>query len=125
MVSENTGIDFIDRRRFPRFNVHYLADVYMGDRNIYATVIDISQNGLGIILPEPFYVGDELELRIRCKIADDDDTKTDIRLGTKVIWIGEKNEKGMYAGGLEIVEISDSDKEVLKANIQELAQEQQ
>ena len=124
MTDQAKYMDFVDRRRFPRFKVHYLTDVYLGDRNIYATVIDISENGVGIVLPEKFYPGDEIELRIRCKIGDDDESKTDLKIEARVIWMGDKNEKGMFPGGLEIVNISEKDLNILKNNIQLLAEKQ-
>ena len=124
MDKPSKNIDFVDRRQFPRFKVHYLTDIYKGDRNIYATVIDISEYGIGIILPERFYPGDEIELRIRCKVEQDDETKTDIKMEAKVVWMGDKDEKGMFKGGLEITEISEQDLAILKGNIQELAEKQ-
>ena len=124
MNADKKNIEFVDRRRYPRFKVHYLADIYSGNEILYATVIDISEKGVGIMLPQKYYVDEDLDLRIRCKIEDDDEKKTDIKLKSKVIWIGEKNEKGMYVGGLEILEISEEDLEILRENIKELADRQ-
>lgn len=124
MTDQAKNMDFIDRRRFPRFKVHYLTDVYVGDRNIYATVIDISENGIGIVLPEKFYLGDEIELRIRCKVNANDEIKTDLKMEARVIWMGDKDEKGMFPGGLEITNISEDDLNILKNNIQLLAEKQ-
>ncbi|MBN1521461.1 MAG: PilZ domain-containing protein [Candidatus Aureabacteria bacterium] len=124
MKKHNEDFELVDRRLYPRFKVHYLADVYLGNRNIYATVVDISEKGVGIILPERFYPGDEIELRIRCCIEGGDEKKTDVRLSARVVWIGEKNEKGIYTGGLEIVDISEVDLDILRLNIAQLAEDQ-
>ena len=118
MNEEKNKIDFADRRRFPRFLVHYLADVCLKDETICATVIDISENGVGIMLPERFDIDEKINIELRPSLSDTNAEK--IRVTAKVIWVGKKNEKGMHTCGLEITEISEKDLENLRNHIQTL-----
>ena len=109
----------VDKRQFPRFSVHYLADIYLHEKWLFATVIDISEGGIGIISAEPVNVGDILTMKIRCKL--DNDPKANIQFDAKIVWVGNGNEKMLHTCGLEIAEISQKDQNILRDHIQELA----
>jgi len=118
MDKDKKKIDFVDRRRFPRFLVHYLADVCLKDETFCATVIDISENGVGIILPQRFDIGEQIKIQLRPSLSNDKEDK--ISILANVIWIGNENEKGMFTCGLEIADISQEDLENLKNHINSL-----
>ena len=119
MGNTNQVVTLVEKRHYLRFYVHYLADVYLNDEIIYATVIDISEGGVGIILPEKLNIGEVISLKITWRLNDDE--KANISFKAKVIWIDGANVKKMYTGGLEIIDISDEDLEILREHIQELA----
>ena len=116
------GSNLVDRRAHPRFKVNYLTEVYMGSEILFATVIDISEGGVGIMLPAKFYTGEVLNLRIKCSlfnyIANIEVEEVNICLTAEVIWIN-KNEN-MYRAGLKIVDIDNLDLDRLKDNIRVL-----
>lgn len=113
------GIHFVEKRRYCRFNVHYLTDVYFHDEILYATVIDISEGGIGIIFPQKLNIGEKINLKIKHKL-DDNNVREDIQFTAQVMWIEKSNIKEMYAGGLEIVEISAENLELLRKQIRVL-----
>ncbi|MCK5708556.1 MAG: PilZ domain-containing protein [Candidatus Aureabacteria bacterium] len=101
---------FIEKRLNPRFTVHYLTDVYLGEEILFATVVDISESGVGITLPGKFYLDEILNLRINCSLIDHEKgelKKVNIYLRASIIWI-EKKEK-MYHAGLKIIDIAYED----------------
>ena len=98
---KETGIE--EKRIFPRFKVHYLADVYMGDEILFATVIDISQNGIGIVLPKKFFIKEILNIRINCNLINKEKSelqKVNIYLRAQIIWI--KKEDSLYLSLIHI-----------------------
>ena len=119
MGNTNQVVTLVEKRRYLRFYVYYLADVYLNDEIIYATVIDISEGGIGIILPQPLNIGEIINLKILWKLNNDE--KADVQFKAKVIWIDGANIRNMYAGGLEIIDISNENLDVLRRHIKELA----
>ena len=111
-------IKSIEKRFYPRFTVHYLADVYMGDEILFATVMDISENGIGISLPRKFFLGEILNLRINCNLINDargELTKVNIYMRAEVIWIDKKDD--FYRSGLKISDIAYDDLVKLRDHI--------
>ena len=112
-----------ERRIATRLSVHYLTDIYLHDEIIYSTVIDISESGIGIVIPHKLHIDEELKLRLNCNLineAHNDVEKINIFLKARVIWIQEIAEKNMYRTGLEINEISKDAFEKLQKHIQSL-----
>ena len=89
----------VDKRQFPRFSVHYLADIYLHEKWLFATVIDISEGGIGIISAKPVNVGDILTLKIRCKL--DNDPRANIQFDAKIVGMGEISMEGMQGQSQE------------------------
>jgi hypothetical protein len=119
--NQSAPSNFIDRREHNRYSVHYLTDVYMGNEILFATVIDISESGIGIVLPGQFYKNEVLSLRISCRLLShdkDSPESLDIRLRATVIWI--KKEDNMYKAGLQIKDMAYRDLMSLKQQIQNL-----
>ena len=113
---------FCERRLYPRYTVHYLCDVYLGDEVLFATVLDISENGIGITLPKEFYEGEVLNLKINCKLINKQEKtlqKINIYLRAKIVWI--KEEGKMFKAGLHITDISYDDLNKLREHIEYLA----
>ena len=119
MGNTNQVVTLVEKRRHLRFYVHYLADVYLNDEIIYATVIDISEDGVGIILPDELNLGEVISIKITWRLNDDE--KANIQFKAKLIWIDEPNIKKTYTGGLEIINISNEDLDKLRKHIQVLA----
>ena len=114
---------FVERRRFPRYAVRYMAKVSKGEKDLFGTIIDISEGGLGILLPEIFPIGTELTLKIKSLIEGE---ISEIALNARLVWMhDEEFTNGMYRGGLEITEISQEALDMLKDHIQSLDEQGQ
>ena len=108
----------IDRRGYPRFRVNYLTEVYMGSEILFATVVDLSERGLGIMLPGRFYLGEAISLRVKSSLYDDVNTteeEVNISMAARIIWI--RKEGHMYKAGLAITCIDSADLLKMKRNI--------
>jgi len=115
------NINWVDRRLYPRFKVDYLTEVYMGSEILFATAVDISENGISIVLPGKFSVNEILNLRIKCNLYDgteEDFERINLCITAWIIWI--KNEGKIYRAGLKIKDIDDLDLSRLKKNIEML-----
>ena len=121
-MHDNQDDNFVERRRFPRYAVHYLAKVYLKDEMLFGTVINISEGGVGIMLPNIIPAGTVLTLGIRSILPEEakEEAIKEINLKARIIWIKEEIIDGMYRGGLEIIDISEEDLEILIAHIQYL-----
>ena len=118
MDKKNIDIHFIEKRRHPRFSIHCLAEVLLAEEAISATAIDISEGGIGIIIPHQFNIGEDIKLLI--KFGSPLSKKDYMEVKAKVIWVGRENEKKMYICGLEIIDISDDNLDLLRNQIQTL-----
>jgi hypothetical protein len=110
-----------DRRACPRLKVSFLAEVYMGTEILFATAVDISEDGIGIMLPGKFNIGERMNLRISSSLYRGPNTgieKINICLKAEVIWINKS--AGMYRAGLSITDIQPADMARLKENIRQL-----
>ena len=113
-------MDFEDKRVCPRYEVSYKVSATLDGRELGSTIIDISEMGVGIMLSKNVSLGNMLEVDIE---ADNDGKKKIINLRAMVVWVGKKNEDGMYRTGLEIIRISADDYEILTKNIQRLSKD--
>ena len=112
-----------EKRITARFIVHYLTDIYLHDEIIYSTVIDISETGIGIVIPHRLYPSEELKLRINCNLTytpEDRVKKINIFLKARVMWVKEIDDKNMYRTGLEIIDIAEDSLQKLQRHIQSL-----
>ena len=112
-----------EKRITTRFKVHYLTDIYLNDEIIYSTVIDISETGIGIVIPHRLYIDEELKLRINCNLSSEPENcikKINIFLKARVLWVKEIDDKNMYRTGLEIIDISEDSLQKLQRHIQSL-----
>lgn len=111
-------LDIEEKRRYLRFNVHYMAIVYMRDDFFPATVVDICEGGIGIITPLKLNFHDEFYFKVNFNIEEA--RKSHVHFKAKVLWMEEANIKQMYLVGLEITEIAHKDYEVLRKLLDEL-----
>ena len=122
-MQDNQDDDFVERRRFPRYDVTYLAKVYLNDEMLCGTVINISKGGVGILLPKIIPAGNVLALEIRSILPEEakEEAIKEIKFKARIIWV-KKEEiiDGMYRGGLDIIDISEEDFEILIEHIQYL-----
>ena len=82
------------------------------------TVIDISEGGVGILLPKILKVGEILSLNIKSILETDPFA---IKFKAKLKWMNDKESfEGMFRGGLEIDEISKGNLDKLREHIQYL-----
>ena len=122
-MKEIEKLDFIERRLHSRYSVHYLTDVYLGHEILFATVIDIAKDGVGIILPKGFYEHKVLSLRINCIAMGSDEIydefeKIYVHFKAEIMWI--KPQEGMYRAGLKIINMDFNDATRLKRLIKRL-----
>lgn len=123
-MTEHNKDHFIERRRHPRYEVRYVAKVWSQERDLCGTVIDISEGGVGILLPQVLSIGQELDLEIE-SIASGEKIKS-IKFKARIVWMNEEEFlPGMYRGGLEISSISQEDLDALKDHIQALDEQGQ
>jgi len=114
--------EFADKRQCPRYAAHYLADIVKGKEVVFATVIDVSESGVAIILKERMDVDTKFNVKVRCWLENEEET--DIEFKARVVWVGKCNEKGISAGGLEILEISEENLRALKKHIQIICEQE-
>ena len=110
---------FVERRRFPRFKVRYFRSVYFREKTRYASTIDISEVGVGILCNHKVFAGDHLNIKIDCHYPNFE--KSEIHLKTRVIAVQESKEANAFKAGLEILEISQDDISNFRKLIKELS----
>ena len=121
-MQNNKDDNFVERRRFPRYDVRYIAKVFLNDKMLCGTIINISEGGVGILLPKRLSINSVLGLKIR-NILSEDESKT-IDLKARIVWMNEKEIiNGMYKAGLEIADISEEDLAILVEHIQYLEEQ--
>ena len=122
-MNEKKPIEVVDRRNLKRLNVRYIGHVYLDEKILCSTVININEKGVGIMIPKIIPEEQVLDIRMECHIKNDE--KKDIQLKTQLVWMSQKNENGMYRAGLEITEISEKDLKILKEHIQYLCDKEE
>ena len=118
MKDKENQKSFEERRAHPRYNVHYLADLFLGTDILNSSVIDISEGGIGIIFPSKFFQTEKLNLRINCNIIDEIKSelkKINIYLRAKNIWMDDDGK--LFRAGLSITDIDGEDLIRLKDHI--------
>ena len=113
------SITKLDRRNAPRTPVNYLADIYKNKKHLYATVLNISEHGLGIRTPCSLKPGEVFKLKINCyhtlgKIIIE---QFNLMLTAQTIWTIEEREK-MFKCGLRILNTNGDNIHKLKNHIQ-------
>ena len=111
-----------ERRILSRLKVHYLTDIYLHDEIIYSTALDISEGGIGMVIPHRLRLDETLNLRLNCNLNSDAEKikKVNIFLKARVIWVSGHQEKNMYRTGLEITHINKDDFTKLRNHIRHL-----
>lgn len=118
-MQNNKDDNVKERRRFPRYAVHYIAKVFLNDKMLCGTIINISERGIGILLPKRLSLNSVLGLKIRNILSEDESKGIDLK--ARIVWMNEKEIiDGMYRAGLEIVGSSEEDLEILVEHIQYL-----
>jgi hypothetical protein len=123
MNHSSAHIQSSDKRFSSRLNVHYLTDIYLHDEIIYSTVVDISESGIGMVVPHRLYLGEELRLKMNCSLTDqaeENTEKIDIPLVARVIWNREEPGTKLYRVGLEIEQIARDAMDRLQEHINSL-----
>ena len=118
-ISQQLGAE--EKRIHQRYNVHYLADVYLGDEILFATVVDMSETGIDIVLPRKFYMNEILNLRISCSLIHKEKSemeKVNIYLRAEIVWIKEMEK--MCKAGLRIIDIAYEDTVKLRDHLRYL-----
>ena len=113
---------FEERRRQPRFEVNYQATATYGRNAMKATIINISEIGIGIKLPVKLNVGEDLDVIIHCPCKENE--IIDIKIKTIVVWLENECREGMFRTGIEIIDASEKNLSILRKHIQSLDQEQ-
>jgi hypothetical protein len=110
-----------ERRMYPRCRVDFVSEVYDGSEILFTTVVNLSEVGVGILLPKEFEEGSLFDLRIDYRLCESMLTKFErlnILIKAKLIWL--KNIDGEFRGGLEIVTIESADLEKLRMHIRDV-----
>ena len=106
------------RKHLPRFKIRYFTTLYLKDKRIYASAVDMNEEGLGLILQQDLPFGEILDLKLDCETSDK--LKMEIKLKAKVI-VTQGIAKGkIYRAGLQIIEVAEEDKENFKKHLQYL-----
>ena len=118
MDKQNIDIHFFEKRTHPRFNIHCLADIQLTENTVPATAIDISETGIGLVIPHHFRIGEVIDMKIYFPVSPDE--KESLEIKAKVIWVGKENEKKLYSCGLQIMNISEKDLATLRTQLKGL-----
>ena len=107
-----------ERRKYPRFSVKYFAVIHFKEETFYASVTNISKEGIGIVLTRMLPVGEIIELKVSSKVGEKE--KDEISIEAKVVWVNSYGGNRVFRVGLKIVEISKKDIESFRKAIQYL-----
>lgn len=117
-TEDGRNMDFIERRKYPRFSVRYFAAIHYKEETFYASVMNISKKGIGIVLTRMLSVDEIVELKISSQVGGED--KAEISIKAKVVWVNSYGANRVFRAGLKIVEISRKDVENFRKAIQYL-----
>ncbi|MBN1520906.1 MAG: PilZ domain-containing protein, partial [Candidatus Aureabacteria bacterium] len=110
-----------DRRKYPRFNVAYVSEVFEKCRLVFTTIINVSKGGAGIYLPKDFSRGSRIDLNISYELCEkplDQFERINIPVKAEIIWT--KKEGSLFRGGLKILYIDKKDLEKLQERLSTL-----
>lgn len=117
-TEDDGNMDVNEKRKYPRFNVRFLAAIHFKEETFYASVTNISKKGIGIILTRMLSVDEIVGLKISPQVGGEE--KAEISIKAKVVWVNSYGTNRVFRVGLEIVEISRKDVENFKRAIQYL-----
>lgn len=104
---------FTERRKYPRLEIRNLVKITNeDDTETYSltNVLDISEGGLRIVCHNVFKIDTILNIIIQVP-----EKNTSLTLKAKVIWlIPMKKQKGAFNAGLQYVDISDTDRQMIR-----------
>ena len=104
MYSAAYSVTNVERRTYQRVQVKYLAHINDSDGNLYATVLNISEKGLGLRSPHNFAPDQILNLKVNCYYSFGDNVIEQfyIYLKAQVIWSLPEREN-VFISGLRIL----------------------
>ena len=118
MEEDKKSSEIEEKRRYLRFLVRYKAILYTDRDIIPATVLDVSEGGVGMIVPQRLQFHEELFIKIRFRLGQAH--KSHVQFRGQIIWTEDCFVNNMCACGLEIKEITHTDFQVFKTLLEEL-----
>ena len=115
---KDNNSNFIERRKHPRFNFRYFTTIHIGNETLYASVKDITEAGVGIVLTKKLPINKVIDLSIGCIIGGED--KAEIHMKAKVVWSESMGKDKIFRAGLKIIEVSKDDIDNFRRIIQDL-----
>jgi len=96
-----------ERRSAPRFEADFMVLCQIQGEKVFKTTLDVSTVGLRILVSRviPNHTIIQLEIETKSQV---------IHLKVRVIWTKEMKLPGLYQSGLDIIEISDQDRNTLQ-----------
>ncbi|WP_433884911.1 PilZ domain-containing protein [Pseudomonas vranovensis] len=91
-------MDYSEKRDFIRMRVDADISLIHQDQVIPAVCLDLSSSGMQVQAPQPFTVGDQLEVRI----DSDHPALKGLEASTEVVWIADQQD-GKQKLGLRIL----------------------
>jgi len=104
----------MDRRKGPRVEVSWLAEIFFGDRPVEAEVQNITPDGLYLCCEEPLPYKESLRLAIY------PEGEESIQVIGKIVWsdfYGVDEKQTAVCLGISFVEISDEDRKRLTGTL--------
>ncbi|MBN1521833.1 MAG: PilZ domain-containing protein, partial [Candidatus Aureabacteria bacterium] len=119
MLNAVYSITNLERRCCARLPVKYLAQLANGNKNIYATVVNISEKGLGIRIPHCLIIGDRINMKVNCYFSFGNNILEQfyVYLKVQVVWVLEESEN-VYLVGLKILDSYNDSIHKLKNHLQ-------
>ena len=118
MEEDKRSSDVVEKRRFLRFLVRYKSIIYSDRDIIPGTVLDVSEGGVGVFVPQRLQFHQEVFIKIKFKLGQAH--KSHVQFRALVVWTEDCFINNMCACGLEIKEITHTDFDVYKALLEEL-----
>jgi len=115
---QNKQTNIVEKRRFFRFLVRYTAKAYIKGEIMPATVMDLSEGGVGVIIPQKLLFHDELFIKSKFRIEEAH--RSHVQFKARVIWTEPTHINEMHIAGLEITEITHTDVRIFQQLLEEL-----
>ena len=81
---------------------------------------DLSESGLGAIIPCRLRLGEVMDIRLICGLSDQPEQgskKTDVRLKARIVWIHPMDGGSLFRAGLAIEHMEDPDRSCLQDHL--------
>ena len=103
-MTNSSDNNFKERRRYPRYAVNYEVEIILGNKKIFASAVNMSVNGIGLLVPQKLNEGEIVKMNIQ---TSDEQSRKIMQAEARVIWCQYLNSLELYRAGLEIIEISE------------------